>query len=189
MSKTLPPIHLLCSEDELRPAMCHIEILDGVATATNGYLIGKMSLSEYSGLDEVTIKRLSGKLIHRDAWKIMIDADTIAFDDDKSEYITYTKGGIEARVAIKDRKELQFPDYHTLIKNIANGRYGVRSFIAFNPKWIELSRKLFSSDTLIIRFYDQEGVFVCFPGTDAKAFIGIMPLDFTAETATFDFMV
>lgn len=189
MSKTLPQIHLLCSEDELRPAMCHIEILDGVATATNGYLIGRLHLSEYSSLDEVTIKRLSGKLIHRDAWKIMMDAETIAFDDESSDYLTYTKGGIEAKVLIKDQKELKFVNYQDLIKNIANAKYGHRSFVAFNPKWIELSRKLFSSDTLIIRFYDQEGMFVCFPGTDAKAFIGIMPIDYTAESATFDFMV
>lgn len=189
MSKILPPIHLLCSDDELRPSMCYVEILDGVATATNGYLIGKINLAEYGKLDELSIKKLSGKYIHRDVWKLIHDADELSISDEEENKITYLKGGIEASISIKDNTEVQFPDYHELIKKIANAKYGQRSFIAFNPKWIEISKKLFGSDSLIIRFYEDEGMFVCFPGAEAKAFIGIMQMDFTAEDAVFDFMV
>lgn len=188
-NKTLPPMHLLCSEDELRPNLCYVEILDGVATATNGMLIGKVNMAEYSKLDEVTIMRLSGKYIHRDVWKLIHDADEITAVEEDESKISYLKGGIEASIAIKDGSEIQFPNHHDLIKKIANAKYGHRSFIAFNPRWIEISRKLFGSENLIIRFYESEGLFVCFPGTDAKAFIGIMMQDFTAENATFDFMV
>lgn len=185
MSKLLPPIHLFCSDDELRPALCHVEILDGVATATNGNIIARINLNEYSGVDETTIQQLSGQYIHADVWKLIHDATSIEYNAETNK-IVYHKGAIQAEIEMKDPAEVQYPDYGKILNRIANAKFDKKAFIAFNPKWVELCRKLFTTETVVMRFYEQEAMFVLFPGSDAKAFVGIMPMDFTSEDAVID---
>src|SRR3954469_10230124 len=91
--KMLPSIHLACSDDELRPALQMVEIIDGIATACNGNIIARMNLGAYSKLDDETIKKLNGKLIHRDVWESIQDADIITIDADN---LHMDKGGIKA---------------------------------------------------------------------------------------------
>lgn len=183
--KILPPIHIACSDDELRPSLMHVEVLDGIATATNTHLIVRLNLAEYSNLDDVTIKRLSGRYIHRDIWQLLHDADMISLS--KDDIITYIKGGLEAEIRIKTDVEIKYPDYHPIISKIANSRFGNKSFIAFNPEWMTVAKKIFNSQTLIMRFYDQERMFTIFPGSDSKAFMGIMPMDIVETDAVIDF--
>src|SRR5687768_2247682 len=80
--KTLPPLHLACSDDELQPALQHIEIVDGIATATNSHVIAQLNLKQYSKLDDDTIRLMNGKLIHRDVWEAIEDADIIEVKED-----------------------------------------------------------------------------------------------------------
>lgn len=184
--KFLPPIHIACSDDELRHSLMYVEVLDGVATATNGFLIVRLNLNEHSSLDEVTLKKLSGRFIHRDIWQLMHDAENIYFAGE-DDVITYIKGGVEAQIRIKTDVEIKYPDYHAIIDKVANTRFDKKSFIAFNPDWIVIAKKIFGSQTLIIRFYEQESMFTIFPGGDAKAFMGIMPMMISDEDAVVDF--
>ncbi|MEX6691228.1 hypothetical protein QTN47_27210 [Danxiaibacter flavus] len=185
--KYLPPVHLACGDDEMRPALMYVEILDGIATATNGYMICRLNLSEYSNLDETTLQQLSGMYIHRDAWNLICDAEIITLSDEYDNTLTYVKGGVEANIQIKGDNEVKYPDYQSLINKIANSRFDKKSFIGFDPKWIEISKKIFQSKTIIIRFYEQESMFTIFPGNDSKAFIGIMPMVLKEEDAVIDF--
>jgi hypothetical protein len=180
--KTLPPIHLACSDDKDRPALQHIEIIDGIATATNGYIIARLNLGVYSKLDEEIIKQLNGKLIHKDVWEAIQDADIITIDGDN---LHMDKGGIKATFDIFT--DVTFPDHQKIIDAVANSRFDKKSFVSFNPKFIAVASKLFQSETLICRFYENNDVVVMFPSGDAKGFIGIVPMKLTEEEATIDF--
>jgi hypothetical protein len=180
--KTLPPIHLACSDDKDRPALQHIEIIDGVATATNGHIICRLNLGAYSKLDEEIIKQLNGKLIHRDVWETIQDADIITIEGDN---LHMDQGGIKATFDIFT--DVTFPDHQSLIDAVANSAFDKKSFVAFNPKYIALAAKLFPSENLICRFYENNDMMVFFPSGDAKGFMGIMPMKITAEEATIDF--
>lgn len=180
--KMLPSIHLAAGDDELRPALQHIEISDGIATATNAHLIVRLNLSAYSNLDEETIKRLSGKMIHRDVWEAILDASVITVEDD---ILHVEQGGIKADYDITC--DLKFPDYDAIIRSVANSIFDKKSFICFNPKLIAIAQKIFPSDNLIMRFYENHEMMLLFPSGDAKGFIGIMPLKITEEEAVVDF--
>lgn len=180
--KTLPPLHLAASTDELRPALNHIEIVDGIATATNAHIIAQLNLSAYSSLPDETIKQLSGKLIHRDVWESILDADVLTVDGD---IIHYEKGGIKADYNIAC--DLKFPDHQSIIKAVANSIFDKKSFVCFNPEFIKVAAKIFPSENLICRFYENNEMMVFFPSGDAKGFMGIMPLKITEEEAVLDF--
>lgn len=180
--KTLPPLHLAAGEDELRPALQHIEIMDGIATATNAYLVCRLNLKEYSNLPDEAIKALNGKLIHRDIWEAVQDADLIEVEGD---ILHYEKGGIKADFNIECI--LKFPNITDLINSVANSLFDKKSFIAFNPKLIQTASKIFPSENLIMRFYEDNEMMVLFPSGDAKGFIGVMPMKITEEEAVIDF--
>lgn len=180
--KTLPNIHLASALDELRPALMHIQILDGIATAINGMVIARMNLKEYSTLPDETIRQLSEKLIHRDVWESIRDADLIEV---KGDIIHYEKDGIKADFNIETT--YQFPDYGSILDAVANSNFDKKSFISFNPEHIAIARKLFPAENLIMRFYEDHEMMVIFPSGEAKGFVGVMPLKITAEEATMDF--
>ena len=180
--KTLPSIHLACSDDELRPALQLVEVIDGIATATNGHIIARMNLGAYSKLEESIIQQLNGKLIHRDVWETLVDADIITVEDDN---IHMDKGGIKATYDIST--DLKFPDHESIVNAVAKSMFFKKSFVAFNPKHIAIAAKLFPSENLICRFYENNDMMVFFPSGDAKGFMGIMPMDISEEEATMDF--
>lgn len=182
MPKQLPPLHLATSDDELRPALQHIEIKKGIATATNAHIIAQMNLSEYSELDDDTIKKLNGKLIHRDVWALILDADHISIEED---IIHYESGGVKGTCDIAN--SLKFPDHKSIINAVANSIFDKKSFVCFNPKLINIAAKIFPSENLICRFYQNNDMMVFFPSGDAKGFVGIMPMKITEEEATIDF--
>lgn len=186
-NKFLPPIHIACSEDEMALPMQYVEILDGIATATNGCLLIRLNLSLYSSLDDTVLKKLSGKYIHRDVWKMIHTAENIFLDEEKENSLIFIDGGVDAEITIKDVSEIKFPNYQSLIDRIANSKYDKKSFISFNPEWVAIAKKIFGSDNLIMRFYEKEGMFTLFPNGDAKAFMGIAPTMVEEQDANVNF--
>lgn len=180
--KTLPPIHLACSDDKNRPALQMVEVVDGIATATNGSMIARLNLAAYSKLDEETIKQLNGKLIHKDVWESIVDADIISIDGDN---LHMDKGGIKAVFDIYT--DLQFPDHQKIIDAVAQSKFEKKTFVSFSPKYIGIAAKLFQSEAMICRFYEDNEVMVFFPPGDAKCFVAIVHLNITEEEATIDF--
>lgn len=181
-TKTLPPIHLATADDELRPSLMHIEVKNGIATATNSFMIAQLNLAFYSKLDEETIKKLNGKLIHRDVWESIMTADIITVEDDTIHYI---KGGIKADYDISC--DFKFPDYKAIIDTIAGSIFDKKSMIVFNPKYIEIAKKIFPSENLVMRFYETHEMMLIFPSGEAKGFIGIIPIKISEEEAVVDF--
>jgi hypothetical protein len=50
MEQLLKPIHLACSDDELRPNFQLIQIIGGIATATNGHILVSVDLKQQDAL-------------------------------------------------------------------------------------------------------------------------------------------
>lgn len=169
--KTLPPLHLACSDDELRPALQHIEIKKGIATATNAHILAQLNLSEYTDLDEETIKHEA----IQDATVIAVEGDTLH----------YESGGVRADVDISCA--LKFPNHKTIVDAVAKSVFDKKSFVCFDPNWIKIAAKIFPSETLICRFYENNEMMVFFPSGDAKGFVGIMPMKISEEEAVLDF--
>jgi hypothetical protein len=182
VKKTLPPLHLATSDDDLRPALMNIAIVDGIATATNAHLIVQLNLKEYSKLPDECIKALSNKFIHRDVWEVIQNADLIEVE---GNVLHYEEGGIKADFEISE--DVKFPDFDSLIKAVANSMFDRKSFICFNPKMIEIAKKIFPSENLIMRFYENNEMLLIFPSGDAKGFVGIMPIKISQEEAVLDF--
>lgn len=179
--KILPPIHLACASKDGSPALQHVEVLDGIATATNGHILARLNLSNHSMIPEITIKALSGKLIHRDVWETVIDADFIEVEGD---VLHYSKGGAKGDLDITVTEK--FPDYSPIIHAIANSAFGKKSFICLNPKFIAIAAKLFGSSTLVFRFYEADAMTLVFPSFEPNGFVGIMPMELDEEDAILD---
>jgi hypothetical protein len=145
-------------------------------------LFAQLKLSEYSTLQDETIRQLSGKLIHKNVWQLIMDADLIEVEGD---IIHYEKDGIKADFDIAC--DLKFPDHRSIIESVANSIFDKKSFVCFNPKWIQIASKIFPSETLVCRFYENNEMMVFFPSGDAKGFMGIMPMKISAEEAVMDF--
>lgn len=181
-TKLLPPIHLAASSDENREALQYIEVIDGIATASNGSIICRLNLAHFSNLAPDEIRRLSNKLIHRDVWATIYNADRIEVDGD---VISYVKGRLEAAVNIETTVE--YVDYAPIIEKITNSEFEKKSFMAFNPEYIVIAKSIFKKETLICRFYKNEHMMVFFPSGDSKGFLGIMPFAIQENEAIPDF--
>lgn len=180
--KALPPLHLACSDEEQTRAISHVEIVDGIATATNGHILARLNLREYSTLPEVAIKALSGQLIHRDIWESIMDADLIEVNGDS---LHYEKGGIKADYDIST--DFTFPNYGPIVAAVANSKFDKKSFVSFAPKFIQIAAKLFPSENLICRFYESADMMILFPSGEAKGFLGVMPIKIKDDEAVIDF--
>lgn len=181
MSKLLPPLHLATGKDELSPNIHYIEVKRGIATATNGQIIVQVNLAETSQLSDEIIKALDGKLIHRDVWNAISDAEEIEVDD---ESIHFTKGGIIADVSTETAHK--FPDYQSIVKKIASAKFEKRSFLAFNPQFVVTAQKIFKSN-LVLRFYEDQNMVVFFPANSNVGFMAVVPMELSAEDAVLDF--
>jgi hypothetical protein len=88
----LPPLHLACSSNSLRPSMQCIHILNGIGTATDGMILVRYDLSNY--FSESTLKEIEGKLIHRKAWELMCKAQNpFLITADNSSILLQIYGG------------------------------------------------------------------------------------------------
>lgn len=63
------PLHLACSDDELRPVFGYIHFLNGMAYATDAHILVEQSVDLYC--DVINKDMLDGHSIHRDAYKFI----------------------------------------------------------------------------------------------------------------------
>lgn len=180
MKTHLPPIHLACQDDEMRPNFRFIEIKKGIAHATNGNFLVKMELEKVSDLTNEQIELLNGKYIHMEAWKEIHKADIIEFTEDG--FSCWNKG-------IKKVYEYGEPvgEFFTIDSVIV----GIKSKgevevgrIAYNPKMIATIAKIFESNTLFFSFSGPSSGTVVYPSYDCGMFAILMPCMLDAESSS-----
>lgn len=108
-------LHLLCSSDELRPAMNCVHFVGGYAYASNGYALIKQEMSIHSIIDA---QELDGKCIHREAFKAILKFDTARANSEGIE--CRNKEGDEAFFPYFDLQGVKIPDFDSLIADLTS---------------------------------------------------------------------
>lgn len=103
------PIELLCSNDDLRPAMQCVYFHDGNLIATDAYALIKQSLCLH-GFDTEDIEKLEGKMLHKSSLKLMKKCDYFIINENG---ITCVKG--MSKVTHEFINGEIYPDYKRVI--------------------------------------------------------------------------
>lgn len=154
----LPPMHLLCSNDSLRPAMQCVHIEDGIATATNAYALVRYDINNY--LEQDVVEFLEGKLINRDAWKLMCSVPTmfIRVIDDRL-VVKHFNNISDCNITIPFVDE-KYPDFHAITKDVFSLELKeAKERICFNVKLLGTIAKVLSHphSNNEIRFWFNQG--------------------------------
>ena len=145
----MTPLHLACSDDELRPAFQYIHFKDGWAFASNTYILVRQSMENYcSALNK---DLLNGKAIHADAFKKILKYDTVEVTDKGINALK--NNGEKAFYPFAD-EGIKAPNFQSVIdrgfKNdtIASDNTAVRGFeyqVGLNPHLVHIAGKVLYS--------------------------------------------
>lgn len=146
-SDKLPPMHLACSADDLRPNMNCIHIEDGIATATNGYVLVRYDLREL--LEENVLEAMNGKLIHRNAWKLMCSMSALFVNLDNITnkiYLNHFQHITDCRLHIPFVDD-KFPNFHAVTADVFSGEFTeAKVRISMNMKQLLIIDRILSHD-------------------------------------------
>ena len=151
--KLVKPIHLACSDDEMRPLLACVNIKNGYAIATNGHMIVKQLLKSTSLLNDDQIKKLEGKFIHRNVWAELVDCYELLVEND-----TIVCRNEAGKVIFEFAQHaMLFPDVETVLD-----KYSVNptNQIGLNPKYIGTLSKIFDSTQLKFQFDSHKAALI-----------------------------
>jgi len=97
----ITPIHLVASNDDLRPAMMFIEIRKGIATATNGHILVRKYFE--------SLKNIELLYVHKDDFKMIYDSISFQIIDN-NKFELFTKLG-KITLIPREFTELRYPNY------------------------------------------------------------------------------
>lgn len=126
-------MHLICATDNLRPAMCHVQVKDGFINATNAHILGRVDARALLGdaLDELP----SEFYIHATEWKKLVAGKAYAYAVEGSFVKGITKKGVNyAKFITPDELDGRFPDVMAAMPNVDQRPETVPSVYAFNPE-------------------------------------------------------
>ena len=144
MTKTqIPPLHLACGKDDLRPSLQQVYFKDGYAYASDGHILVKTSL-EYFGFHNV--KKLDGKAIHCKQFEQIVKSKVIVIAGDDCIAVKSDNGTATFNYASEDIKapifENVIPTKET--ESISN--------IGINAKVLQTALKCFITDRYDFKF-------------------------------------
>lgn len=171
MEQQLKPIHLICTEDEMRPNMALIQIKNNVAYATNGHVLVKIDLQATSNLQKETLDIINGKYIHKEVWKEIWKCDVLEFEEDK---IVCHKDGIKKIFEYATSHGTFFEMDNIVLDVKANGKEAKESII-YSHNLITLLGKVFQEPSLHFSFSKAQQGTVVFPYDDCGMFAILMP--------------
>ena len=125
-------LHLVCSDDDLNPALGSVYFIDGYAYACNGYIIVKQNMDYHTVINP---ENLIGRTIHRDSFKQIMDftyataeADGVLCKDDDGREAFF----IYSQISTPFDFLLKMPP----IKLVEKSVFGL------NPKFLETAAKV-----------------------------------------------
>lgn len=154
-SKHLPPLHHVCSTDELRENLNCVHIENGIATATDANCLVRYDLKGI--LDETVLYVMNGKLIHRRAWELMCSGPAlfICTDEAHNVYIKHFNNIPSAKLYIPFVNE-KYPDFHQITGPIFSGELiEAKERISFNLMILNKIGKVLSHEVPGERFQNQ----------------------------------
>jgi DNA polymerase III sliding clamp (beta) subunit (PCNA family) len=146
--RQLPALELICSKDDLRPALQCINIKNGFAYATDAHILIKTNLNETSNLLSHVIEQLEGKMIHMDLWKKINDSIQVLKIEDDCVF-TLEKTG---RCSYQIQNEGSFPDCDALLDKISKLERQDIGAIGINASMLMKISKLIGSESIRLDF-------------------------------------
>jgi hypothetical protein len=171
MTQQLPPLHLACLEDEMRPNFSLIELKNNIATATNGSILVKCDLSKTSNIEPEFIQKLDGKFIHFQVWKELYKCDSFEILEDQ---INCSKNGI-VKTFYYSNPQGEFFKTNSIILDIKEGGESDKRYSIYSPKLISILHKIFQHETMIFSFSSENHGDIVFPFEDSGIFAVLMP--------------
>lgn len=159
----LPPLHLCASNDDLRPALQHILIKEGIAYASDAHMVVVSNLRKGFGLSGQDIDKLNGKLFTKDAWSLIHNAVIL---DVNETGVVIKKKSLVAEIKHICAEDINPPDYQKAIKSNFDKGKDEDSRVSVNPRYLELSRRVIGTDHLIVEVYKNGGHFCFDPSID-----------------------
>ena len=172
MEQLLKPIHLACAEDEMRPNFSLIQIIGGIATATNGHILVRIDLRQQDALTPELLDILEGKYIHKEVWKEIYKCDKLELDDDG---IYCHKKGI-VKTFDYSTPNGEFFDHDSVVKDIKKSAEEAKKQMCLNPKLIGTLQKIFQSEQLTFSFSQGNKGILVYPHYDCGMFAVLMPM-------------
>ena len=167
----LPPMHLACSTDDLRPVMNCVYIKDGFATATDAFVLVKYDLRDL--LSDDVLADLDGKLIHRELWQVMASVRSYAILK-RNEGLVVHKGNIKILITFEDET---YPDTESVFRQAFNSeRVEIGAIkVNFNPAKLKTVAAILGYKEAINRIQIEQRAsshLICLSGNpDADAII------------------
>lgn len=177
----LPPVWKACSNDDLRPALQHVEIKHNIATATDGHVLVRVCYDFISA----GLTQNEPVYIHWRLFKLINDSIRFEFyygDDDMDNQLRVRctdKNGLVAMYAIRDTLPYPFPNYKAILPKIDeyNG-CDIKSGISVNPKLLQRAYDASGIDipsSKILMKHESRALIVA-PYNDIAAVAIIMPV-------------
>lgn len=178
---SLPPLHLACSADELRPNLQLIKIKNNIATATNGHMIVKLDLSLVTMFDVSVLEMLNGKNIHKEVFKEIHKCDSVQFFEDQ---IDCWNNGIK-KTFYYSNADGELWDDNVIINEIKEAGEEPKRLMAYNPDYLNILQKIFKTKQLIFSFTAGKKGTLVFPEDGSGMFSVLMPIDVGAVNRYF----
>lgn len=123
-------LHLICSDDDLRPAMCHIKFTQNEAIACDGYAL---VIAQTENVMPDIVQDGETLYIHQKEWKKAKAFDAVRFERDGDTVICYDRKFRRSvmQITTEDSFDRIYPDVHSAIPDSFEGSINQ---IAFNPR-------------------------------------------------------
>lgn len=159
LGRKLPPMHLICSTDDLRRHLQCIHIENGIATATNALALVRYNLTDY--LEEDVLKIMDGKLIHKSMWELMCGVECF-FIQAHENNVRVNLGHGYLTLKFVDEP---YPDFHKITNPLFSGEaLDSKTQISINTKQFSVISKVLNHASII-------GDYTFFFNQDAKAIV------------------
>ena len=171
----LPPLHLACTEDEFNRNHSLIEILFGIASATNGHILVRIDLKNDTTcqLTQEDISNMEGKCIHMKTWAEIYKGDKLEFHD---THIEFEAKGIK-KTYYYSTPQGQFFNIGSVVEGVISAGPEDKALVTYNPKLIGIIAKIFQHDSLNFSFSKGGQGAIVFPYEGSGMFAVLMPMD------------
>jgi hypothetical protein len=167
--KFVKPLHLACGDDELRPVLSCIKILNGEALATNGHIVVRQMLADTTLINVDEIRNLEGKLINKYVWKELISAISLRVENDK--IVVRNKAGITTYQF--EEEVAAYPDIDKAMSGFAIKEVGEFGLTA---NFITVIAKIFQTERLKVSLNGADKGFMVHPVDGVGEAAYVMPV-------------
>lgn len=183
----VPPMHLSCANDELRPVMSHVLIKNNCAVSTDAHILSKINLLQCKWPEHV-LEHLNGKMIHQDLWRLIKrykDYQIINIDIDETTnkcYLQYKS--FRLYIDVVEQKEMLYPLWENVIPK--NDQQTEINEIGLNMNLLKRVNPIANFMNIIyeeqqgsrFRFFGSNKAVLIEPPSDKGSFVLVMPVGF-----------